>query len=146
MKKKILLVVSMIMLLTASAVLAGGGAKGKAKQLYLYEKDSDWSIVEGGAWGKMSYSENSFVFNGHGLEANTGYTLVRYEGTAWADIECLASGTSVGNANINLKGDIGSYGDKVWLVLTSDVYCEKGEMGIMSAWNPTEYLFENNLI
>ena len=137
-------------LLMVTAVFAAGpnGASGNSDMahLNLYEKDSSWVIVEGGAWGKLNYDSDSFVFNGHGLEADTGYTLVRYDSVIWPKIECLASGTSNNGGNINLAGEIGSYGDKVWLVLTEDTNCEIGEMGIMDGWNPAEYLFEDALI
>ena len=53
---------------------------GHAEHLYLYEKDSsNWSIIEDGAWGKMTYKEDKFVFNGHSLEASTNYTLISYK-------------------------------------------------------------------
>lgn len=116
---------------------------GQASQLYLYEKDpSTWNVVEGGAWGKMTFSADSFVFNGHGLEANTDYTLIRYNDPWPGSPVCLASGTSNNGGNINLSGDMQSGGPKVWLVLSSDVNCGVG----MSGWHPTEYLFEYNTI
>ena len=34
-------------------------------------------------------------------------------------------------------------GAKIWLILSSDVDCENSKM---IGWNPTEYLFEHNLI
>ena len=34
-------------------------------------------------------------------------------------------------------------GTKIWLVLSSDVNCTTNTM---SGWNPTEYLFEHDLI
>ena len=119
-----------------------------ADQLYLYEKDpTDWNNVElwGPAWGKMNYKDDSFVFNGHGLEAGYEYTLVRYEGDAWSQVECLAAGTTDEYGNVHLAGDVGSYGDKVWLVLSDDVDCE-AVTPHMTSWNPTEYLFEYNTI
>ncbi len=112
------------------------------EHLYLVEKDADWNVVEEGAWGKMRIKDD-FVFNGHGLEANTEYTLLRYDGETWPTVECLASGTSNKGGNINLAGNIGSYGNKVWLVLSDDVDCENSAM---TGWNPSEYLFEYNLI
>lgn len=137
--KKLIIGALMAILLVPGLVLAAN----PASHLYLYEKDADWEPVEDGAWGKMTYKGDNFVFNGHGLTANTEYTLVRYDGTTWPTIECLTDGTSNNGGNINLEGDIGSYGDKVWLVLSSDVDCDEKEM---IDWNPTEYLFENNLL
>ena len=52
---------------------------GQASQLYLYEKNSTtWDIIEDGAWGKMVFSDDSFVFNGHGLDAGEDYSLIYY--------------------------------------------------------------------
>jgi len=140
----------------------GNGREGKSNvgHLNLYEKASDWSIVEGGAWGKMIYNlsgpEFAFVFNGHELEANTGYSLIYYA-DPWPGNHpgaLIASGTTCIEGNINLVGytDLGmdlphpddeNYldGAKIWLVLSSDYDGSK-----MIGWQPTEYLFENNLI
>ena len=52
--------------------------KSSVKHLYLYEKDSSWNVVPGGAWGKMRFDDDSFVFNGHGLASGTDYTLIYY--------------------------------------------------------------------
>jgi len=137
--------------------------KSNVAHLYLYEKDpSDWSIVEDGAWGKMKYNlagpTFDFVFNGHELEPNTDYNLIYYA-DAWPGNNpgaIIASGTSNNGGNINLAGspDLGmdlpdsddaNYPDgaKIWLVLSDDY---DGTNTKMTAWNPTEYLFENNLI
>ena len=122
----------------------GQAGKSDMNHLYLVEKDANWVIIPDGALGKMAFDDENFVFNGHGLE-NKDYTLVRYEGDAWAGVECLASGTANKGGNLNLAGSIGTYGDKVWLVLTSDVDCTLGAQK-MIGWNPSEYLFEYDLI
>jgi hypothetical protein len=127
---------------------AGNSNNGK---LYLYEKDpTDWSIVEDGAWGKMTYSlsgeEFDFVFNGKGLEADTDYTLIVYKGEDWPGQGiCLGSGTTTNGGNVNIAESVPMCASldevKIWLVLSADVTdC------FMSAWNPCEYLFENELI
>lgn len=160
------LIISLVLALTlvslmAVPVFAAGptvpAGKSGIAQLYLYEKDpTDWSIVEGGAWGKMTYklSEANLecvVFNGHQLEANTEYSLIKYT-DPWpgTPVVVIAAGTSNRGGNINLKGsaDLGAFGTdingyKIWLVLTSDI---TGDGGSMKAWNPTEYLFEYDLI
>jgi hypothetical protein len=89
---------------------------------------------------------------------------------------CLGSGTANKGGNLLIKGreDIGTslpaeydanwtpcgenapadclsgaVGAKIWLVLTSDVDCGKVQSELppqMKGWNPTEYLFEYNLI
>ena len=87
--KKMIMVLCMVFVLIVSVGIVFAGKKvqtqtafnglhheGQANQLYLYEKySSDWSIVEDGAWGKMTYTEEKFVFNGHGLESGIDYTL-----------------------------------------------------------------------
>lgn len=139
------------------------GPKGNSNtaHLYLYEKDpSTWEIVEDGAWGKMKFRIESktfdFVFNGHELEPNTGYSLIYY-GDPWPGDNpgaIIASGTSNDGGNIHLMGRVEldmslpyeddenfPDGAKIWLVLSDDYDGTK-----MTAWNPTEYLFEHNLI
>lgn len=37
-------------------------------------------------------------------------------------------------------------GAKIWLVLSDDYNSGTASTGPMTGWNPTEYLFENNLI
>ena len=131
---------------------------------YLYEKDpSDWSIVEDGAWGKMKYNQTGetfdFVFNGHGLEPGEDYTLIYYpdyETFEWprTGIICLGEGTADLEGNVHIEesvethsnfpidGDVNE-GAKIWLVLSSDVDCGVPQI---AGWNPTEYLFEYDLI
>ncbi|HUV93264.1 MAG TPA: hypothetical protein VMX14_00350, partial [Anaerolineae bacterium] len=140
---------------------SGEAGKSNVAHLYLHEKDpSNWEIVEDGAWGKMKYnlsgSEFCFLFNGHGLEPNTAYSLIYYADPWPGDHPgaLIAEGTTNGGGNINLAGsqDLAmdlpdpadenySNGAKIWLVLSSDYDGAK-----MVKWNPTEYLFEYDLI
>jgi len=144
----------------ATAVLAAkGGSQGATAQLYLYEKNpADWTIVEDGAWGKMSYNpagaKLNFVFNGHALEPGANYTLIYYP-DPWPGkgLICLGNGVVNNGGNINIQGSVDTgdlpiatdtnTGAKIWLVLSSDVDCDNA---LMVGWNPTQYLFENNLI
>ncbi len=134
--------------------------EGQANQLYLYEKDSsDWSIIDGGAWGKMTYTDAKFVFNGHGLVAGTDYTLISYK-EPWNGCGSAILGNAEANndGNVHIMGAMsevvindypyefgGDYegvsGAKIWLVPTADMAED-----CFNAWNPNEYLFENNLI
>jgi len=137
--------------------------------LTLHEKtgEPDWDIVDAdaGASGVLYFSTSAdkfyFVFQGEGLEATTGYSLIYYADPwpgnnpgAW-----IAAGTSDGSGNIVLSGstDLGidlpdladaNYldGAKIWLVLSSDYNSNTASTGPMTGWNPTEYLFEHNLI
>ena len=163
------IIIAIVASLAATPVLAAGktsrAGKSNIGHLYLFEKDpATWEIVEGGAWGKMKYnlsgSTFDFVFNGHELLPGSDYTLIYYpdkEGNPWprTDILCLASGTADEYGNIHLAASVEpdsdlpmaaidiNTGAKIWLVLSSDVDCEAG---IMSGWQPTEYLFEYDLI
>ena len=114
------LVLAVAARLMATPVLAGkNGPAGKSNvgHLYLSEKDpSTWAIVEDGAWGKMKYnlsgSTFDFVFNGHGLEANTDYSLIYYADfdprfTTWGGNNpgaLIATGTTNRGGNIHLAG------------------------------------------
>ena len=171
MKKIILLGVTCAMLISLTigpTVMAAGknGAAGKPNtgHLYLYEKNpSTWEIIEDGAWGKLKYNlsgdEFEYVFNGHGLEANTNYSLIYYPEpqTAWPwEVTTIDSGMTNRGGNINLAGSIDlemdltgpvdpynpEGGAKIWLTLTADI----NALSQLAGWNPTEYLFENNLI
>lgn len=161
MKRKIiaiLLALTLIVAVTTTAALAAQqdtpandkaqSGKSNVGHLYLYEKDADWDIVWGGAWGKLTHNlsgeELCVVFNGHGLEAGQEYALVVGEwpmdtvfGTATAD--------EYGNVHIancldlaadytNDAGPEDVNGLKIWLVTTD------------SGWNPADYLFEHNVI
>lgn len=132
------------------------------QQLALYEKDpATWEIIDGGALGKLNYfvEEGKFGFGAHKLDAGLSYTLIYYP-DPWPGngLKCLGSGTTDGIGDINIKGtfdftsipiegDENYPGAKIWLVLTGDVDCEGTDGSTnMIAWQPAEYLFENNLI
>ena len=173
MKKiAILIIALMATSLIASLALAGGpqdqADKSNTAHLYLDEKDSNWEIVEDGAWGKMKYNlagpTFDFVFNGHELDPDTDYSLIYYADKPDRFVDwggdnpgaLIASGTSNEDGNIHLAGspDLGMdlpdpndtnhpAGAKIWLVLSED-YDATGTK--MTAWNPAEYLFEYELI
>ena len=161
----------------APADYIGLNKPGNSRHLYLYEKNpDDWSIVEDGAWGKMTYRPSGktlrYVFTGHGLEPGVAYTLIYYPDPWPGDgLVCLGSATAnpggqvhirdrVDEIDIPMDGDENAQstegeendedskvGGKIWLVLSEDVDCEDDEDGTkMVAWNPTEYLFEYDLI
>ncbi len=171
------LVMSLLMLSIGSVVAMkqnpsadnGLNHRGRASQLYLYEKNPvTWKIIGDGAWGKMTFfnTENGkFVFNGHGLEPNTGYTLISYEEPEdqdyWSTHSIIELGSVMSNdeGNVHIMGELrliineyagdaeGDYqneqGAKIWLVLSDHINDDGTQM---TAWNPTEYLFEYDLI
>jgi len=181
MKKVILIgLVAILAIALASPVMAAkpewanfglGGIVGQAGNssnwfMKLFEKDStDWTIVEGGAWGKLKYTLTEetfdFHFNGHGLEPGYEYALIYYPdpwpGTGLIVFEdILGRDTADEEGNVHIRGsaniegllpteedtNVTEYGGiKIWLVLLGDV----GE-GAMTGWTPDEYLFEYDLI
>jgi len=149
-----------------SAGKNGPAGKSNIAHLYLYEKDpAGWEIIEDGAWGKMKYNltgpEFDFVFNGHGLETGSTYTLIYYP-DPWpgAGLICLGSGLANEAGDVHIMGSVdtgdlpkdydSNEGAKVWLVLTGDVTCpDLGTdpmAGEMTDWNPGSYLFERDLL
>ena len=139
----------------------GQAGNSNIAHLYLYEKDPvTWEIVDDGTWGKMKYNLSGetfdFVFNGHGLEPGYEYTLIYYP-DPWpgAGLICLGSGTVNGEGNIHIAESENTgklpaeedenylEGAKIWLVLSNDIDCG---VSFKDVWNPTEYLFEGELI
>jgi len=156
----ITIVLAIVVCLVVTPVFAAGksGQAGKSNigLLYLYEKNpSDWTIVDGGSWGKMKYNLSGptfdCVFNGHGLQPSGSYTLIYYgdatNNDVWPYATCIASGTADDEGDIHLAGSFdfgyGLSAAKIWLVLSSDVNCDGG---VMTGWHPASYLFEHNLI
>ena len=129
-----------------------------AVHLYLYEKDPvTWDIVDGGSWGKLTFlpHRDRFVFNGHGLELDDYYDFINYApGTNWTedpypnpwpgtDSVNITSGKANKGGNVHMRGIwSAAYVGKMWLVPSEDFTEGKG----MTAWNPTSYLFEYDLI
>lgn len=184
MKKLLVVLITGLALLSLAVVPAVAGKNGPAGKsnvahLYLYEKvpSGEWPILDGGAWGKMKYNlegpEFCFVFNGHGLEPNTDYSLIYYadpwpgNGLTGLAGALIASGTTNRGGNIHLGGcedletdlphsddanasftspPCAGYpcpGAKIWLVLSDDYHATQPKM---IAWNPADYLFEYELI
>jgi len=167
--KKYLILVLIVLIIGAlfAGVLAAPAGKSNVALLYLYEKEeltppdpsNPWPIVEDGAWGKMKYnlsgSTFDFVFNGHGLEPGTDYTLIYYP-DPWPGngLICLGDGTANVDGDVHIMGSVDTGdlpttddaaplgGAKIWLVLSSDVDCDVEMIG----WNAAEYLFEGDVI
>ena len=136
-------------------------SQANISHLYLFEKDPvTWQIVEEGAWGVVHYTSSGpefrFVFRGHGMAPDAEYTLIYYP-DPWPGygLMCLASGTADERGEVYIRGSVETgdlpaehdanldTGAKIWLVRSSDVSCDTQQM---EAWNPVEYLFENELI
>lgn len=149
-----------IMAIPALAAPAGkdSPANDNPNNLYLYPKDSAWEIIWDGAWGKLNFKLSGTgvdttldgVFNGHRLVSGVDYTLIYYpEPAPWpAPVVIIGSDTADAAGNVHIAGtaviggpDSGS-GDKIWLVLSSDINASSQ----LAGWNPSQYLFEHNLI
>ena len=156
--KLMLVMIALIGLALVMPVSAVKGENNPAKHLYLYEKTpSDWEIVPDGAWGKMMYKSDMFVFNGHGLVPGEKYALINYvDPWGGADNPVLGVGKTNREGNVHIAGEmfpltIGTDaqklndGAKVWLVPTDDLTIVGGKAEF-KAWSPAEYLFEANLI
>jgi len=145
--------------MTPKAMGNGLNGNGKAKHLYLVEKDAEWGIVSDGAWGKMNFKEDMFVFNAHGLTPGLEYSLVYYP-DPWpgTGLKVLGAATADADGNVHIKEDFDfmgisdgdandATGAKIWLVLTSDLdISSDSTTNSMTGWNPVEYLFEYNVI
>ncbi|MHA2392576.1 MAG: hypothetical protein ACXAEX_11590 [Promethearchaeota archaeon] len=137
--------------------------------LYLFEKNpTTWRIVQDCAWGRLDYNHEGpefvYEFHGYGLEDGISYSLIYYadyedpfinwggdnpgwffsKGEANQDFELFLSDTVELEVGLPDLLDFNHpHGAKLWLVLSDD-YIEEDTK--LDAWNPTEYLFENNLI
>ena len=126
---------------------------------YLYAKDANWDVVEGGGWAQMQYTTigDQFLFNldAHSLYAQTDYTAVYYAEPWGMPVRCLGTGTTNSYGDLHLMqgvdtGDLpapydANYpsGAKIWLVVSTDVDCTAERM---TTWRPALYLFESMLI
>lgn len=97
----------------------------------------------------LAGEEFEYNFNGHGLQADTAYSLIYYA-DPWPGNNpgaLIASGTSNGGGNIHLAGSVDLGLDlsaaKIWLVTSSDYDSTSNSM---TAWNPSDYLFEFDTI
>ena len=110
--------------------------------------DGTWQwteVVWNGAWGKLKFNlagpTFDFLFNGHGLQPNTEYALVRATGAA-PPLTILASGTTNGGSQIHLAGSHDFQEDlsnpQIWLVLGEHV----NDDGWWADFTPNEYLFD----
>jgi len=164
MKKYIpmLMVLSMFIL---PMVSAGSYWMDVTDTLELVEKDSSWNMVEEGARGIVTFSvitrfnwiiQQRVRVSVWGLEPKTKYQLIYYgdetHNDEWPYATCIGRprrtntkgyfrGGSTRYDHLWMKGD--GIPQKLWVVPSSDVDCKNG---IMTGWNPSEYLFETNTV
>jgi predicted ribosomally synthesized peptide with SipW-like signal peptide len=127
----------------------GAGPSQLSKKLFLDNKtgDPDWYFVADQTWGILSWdSAGVGGLVAQGLADSTEYSLTTYvEPWPGSPATEIAQGTSdsEGNLEINSIAMPNTYTGKIWLVLTADYnYATK----TLTGWNPTEYLFEGNIV
>jgi len=180
MKKVLAISLAVILLAALCAVPVMAAPAGKdipanknMQNVYLYPKEPpplpgapEWVIQwDEPDWGKFNFRINgqmiSGVFNGHGLVADTDYTLISYNDPWGTPHKVIASGTAdaEGNVHIGVRAvDLGTdnaspiydwsgVGDgyKIWLVPTADITIS-GDTCSFDGWNPDAILFEHHRI
>ena len=141
--------------------LTGPGPVGATGILAMDNKDPiTWEPIADGISGTLTYNTSGptfqYTFSGTGLQ-NISYSLIYYA-DPWPGNHpgaLIGSGTASGG-NLSLSGspelsmNLPAPGDanypagaKIWLVPSSDY--DAGSKAL-TAWNPTQYLFEMNLI
>jgi len=138
--------------------------------LVLENKDGNWNEIDDGIEGTLQYdtagNEFTYDLNATGLAEETNYSLI-YAPDPWpqgvgiakgdgsgTEVTEIASGATDGSGVLALIGstnldydlphpfdDNHPGGAKIWVVLSAD---HSGTS--MTAWNPSAYLFEHNLI
>lgn len=182
MDKKVLMSTTAVLVLLATMAipvlaLPPSGKKGKSNNgsllLVMKTPSGDWPYLwpydaygMGNTFGVLKYNlegpEFEYLFNGHGLQPETDYSLIYYadpwpgDGTTHSTGALIASGTTDIDGNLHLKGSVElntdlpnsddaniDDGAKIWLVLSSDYDATNTKM---TGWNPTDYLFEYDKI
>jgi hypothetical protein len=126
----------------------------------VYTQDGKYAVLTWAGDGPTFDFSSTLV--GQGLTPNTKYSLIYYADPWPGNFPgaFIGTGTSDGAGNLvisgnpNLGTDIpnstdanyASGGGKIWLVLASDYNSGLEAIGPMTGWNPTEYLFETELI
>ena len=151
--------------------LNGPGPKGYQAQLVLDNKDANWSPINDNIKANMTYKTSGSLFDyslsGTVKNANTEYCLIYYADPYPGDGKTNSTGALIGKADSDGSGNISiantqvelgtdlpnsddtNYpgGAKVWLVPCADYSASTaGQQGKMTAWNPSEYLFEMQFI
>lgn len=160
MKTKLMALVFVVVILSSmglvSAITFYHTSGVPIKQIRLFMKDpATWIRYDKLGIGYLQYYPEGEEFFYHliayKLAPDTEYTLIYYGDETHNDVWPYATCIGVGTSNYFGKLLMAGYYDfgydlvdaKIWLVTSTDVDCDAGRM---IAWNPTDYLFENNLI
>lgn len=121
-----------------------------------------WPVIWTGAFGVLKYPSSGstfdYEFDGHRLQPNTNYSLIYYA-DPWPGNypgALIATGASNSKGDLQLSGsvDLGMdlpdpadanspTGAKIWLLPSSNY---DSSTHAVTAWNPSSYLFEYNLV
>lgn len=126
--------------------------------------DGPWTIINDGIHADLTWNGDGPTFNysltGTGLAPSTAYDLIYYAdgwpgnhpGAFIGSASTNGSGGLTMSGTPNLNTDLpelpdGNFavGAKVWLVRTADYNSGTLATGPMTAWNPSQYLFEGNV-
>lgn len=128
-------------------------------------EDGPWLIIEDNTFATLTWDGDKETFDydlvAQNLPANTDYSLIYYADGWPGDNPGKFIGSHSSDAagaindtgqSVNLDLDLpdpadGNYavGAKIWLVLASDYNNGVAATGPMTAWNPSQYLFEGNV-
>lgn len=166
----VVLMASAVMFATTKKAAHDPGHKGhKRAMLRLENKDPNtWNVIRDRTFGTLIYekegSKFGYLFFGHGLQRKTAYSLIyyadkpdrfvnwggNYPGALIASKKTDRWGTLTMAGCIELNMDLPcppdtnyAEGAKIWLVPSDDY---NATLTKMIAWNPTEYLFETELM
>ena len=124
-----------------------------------------WTVLSGDQiYGDLTWTDGptfNYTLSAQGLAANTDYSLIYYAdgwpgnnpgafiGTHTTNGSGVISG-AIGNPNLGIdlpKLPDGNFtnGAKIWLVTSADYNGGTSVTGPMTAWNPSQYLFEGNV-
>lgn len=131
--------------------IGGTGPVGTSGSMLMENKDPvTWAIISDGISGTLNYNTSGstfdYSFSGVAPVNNAAYELIYYvdpwPGTGGCSI---GTGSSDGSGIISFAGtpelNMDLVNAKIWLVLDADY-----DGTSMTAWNPTSYLFETNVI
>lgn len=143
------------------SVISGAIVSFRAFNIKLAQKNpADWTVVEGGSGNVLlSQGDNARAII-RKMEPNTDYTLIYYgygeNNDVWPYTTCISEATTNKHGAVRFPVQTFDYTgfvtdgnsdatnkQKFWVILSSDVDCDHH---MMTAWNPTKYLFEQETI
>jgi hypothetical protein len=156
----------LLALMMLPATLAYASISQTTQTVTLVQKNPvNWETVPGGI-GQVTLSYNLQIPNNkveyprarvtvYGMQPKTEYTLIYYGNEEvndeWPYITCITNfKTSTQGYAKSTSGRINHLGflndevpQKMWVILTSDADCQNG---VMTNWNPNQYLFETETV